>query len=493
MNRLIRTVALGLPLLLALAGCTVNPATGKQSFTTFMSPADEKAVGREEHPKILEKSGGAYGDRDLGVYVRFVGESLARVSETPDLSFTFTVLNDPKVNAFALPGGYVYVTRGLLALADSEAEMAGVLAHEIGHVVARHTAERYSQAVAANLGLTILGALGSTAGVPTGLGDLASFGAEAYLQGFSREQEMEADMLGVRYMTRAGYDPRVMISFLRKLQGHDALEAALSGKRKAADRFHIMSTHPRTADRIAQAIKLAKVRPAARPRVGRDAYLARIDGMVFGDPAKQGIRKGRVFVHPQLAIRFTVPPGFVMFNAPGQVVARGPGGAAIAFDVQHGPAARRVRSLPAYLVRDWGSRLSLRAVERITINGMEAATGRDRLQTRAGPRDVRILAIRERPDRIYRFLFITPPSLTAGLTNEFKRTTYSFRRLSPQEASSIRPLRLNVVTVRPGDTAKALAARMPLGQFSLAWFETLNGLGGGQPLVPGRKVKVVVD
>ena len=492
MNRLIRTVALSLPVL-ALAACTVNPATGKRSFTTFMSPADEQVVGREEHPKILEQSGGAYGDRDLGAYVRNVGQLLARVSETPDLSYTFTVLNDPKVNAFALPGGYVYVTRGLLALADNEAEMAGVLAHEIGHVVARHTAERYSQAVAANLGLTVLGVLGSAAGVPTGLGSLASFGAQAYLQGFSREQELEADMLAVRYMTGAGYDPRAMISFLRKLQGHDALEAALSGKREAADRFHIMSTHPRTADRIARAIELAKVRPAAKPRVGRDVYLARIDGMVFGDPPKQGIRKGRVFVHPQLAIRFTVPPGFVMVNTPGQVVARGPGGAAIAFDMKRGPAARRVRSLPAYLVRDWGSRLSLRAVERITINGMEAATGRDRLQTRAGPRDVRLLAIRERPDRIYRFLFITPPSLTARLTNEFKRTTYSFRRLSPQEASSIQPLRLDVVTVRPGDTAKVLAARMPLGKFSLAWFETLNGLGGGRPLVPGRKVKVVVE
>ena len=130
------------------------------------------------------------------------------------------------------------------------------------------------------------------------------------------------------------------------------------------------------------------------------------------------------------------------------------------------------------MVRDWGNRLPLRAVERITINGMKAATGRTRLQTRAGQRDVRILAIRERPDRIYRFLFVTPPSLTARLTNEFKRTTYSFRRLSPEEASSIRPLRLGVVTVRPGDTAKVLAAHMPLGRFSLAWFETLNGLGG---------------
>ncbi len=492
MNCLVRTVALSLPLL-ALAGCTVNPATGKQSFTTFMSPADEVAVGREEHPKILEQSGGAYGDRNFGAYVRTIGQSLARVSETPNLSYTFTVLNDPKVNAFAVPGGYVYVTRGLLALADNEAEMAGVLAHEIGHVAARHTAERYSQAVAANLGLTVLGVLGSAAGVPASVGTLASFGAQAYLQSFSREQELEADMLGVRYMTRAGYDPRAMISFFRKLQGHDALEAALSGKREAADRFHIMSTHPRTADRIAHAIELARVSPAANPRVGRDAYLARIDGMVFGDAPKQGIRRGRLFVHPDLRIRFTVPPDFVMFNSPGRVLARGPGGSAIAFDMKRGPAAERVRSLPSYLVRDWGNRLSLKAVEKITVNGMEAATGRDRLQTRDGPRDVRLLAIRERPDRIYRFIFLTPPSLTARLANEFKRTTYSFRRLSPREAAAIRPLRLSVVTVRTGDTAAALAARMPLGKFNLAWFETLNGLRRGQPLVPGTTVKVVVD
>ncbi len=492
MNRLGRTIALSLPLL-ALAGCAVNPATGKLSFTTFLAPADETVVGREEHPKILEQSGGAYTERNLGAYVRNVGQRLARVSETPNLAFTFTVLDDPKVNAFAVPGGYVYVTRGLLALADTEAEMAGVLAHEIGHVVARHSAERYSQAVAANLGLTVLGVLGKAAGVPAGVGSLASFGAQAYLQGFSREQELEADMLGVRYMTRAGYDPRAMISFFRKLQGHDALEAAVSGRPQAADRFHIMSTHPRTADRIAQAIELARVSPAANPRIGRDAYLARIDGMVFGDAPKQGIRKGRVFAHPELGIRFTVPPGFVLFNSPGRVLARGPGGAAIVFDMARGPAAGRVRSLRAYVVRDWGNRLSLRGVERITVNGMEAATGRDRLQTRDGPRDVRLLAIRERPDRIYRFIFLTPPSLTARLTNELKRTTYSFRRLSRREAASIRPLRLRVVTVGAGDTAKGLAARMPLGKFSLAWFETLNGLGRGQPLVPGRRVKVVVD
>ncbi|MEE9544241.1 MAG: M48 family metalloprotease, partial [Rhodospirillales bacterium] len=197
MIRLISPVFLIVPLL-ALAACTVNPATGKQSFTGFMSRADEMEVGEREHPKILREYGGRYDGQRIDAYVRDIGLGLARVSEVAGLPYTFTVLNDDKVNAFALPGGYVYITRGLLALADNEAEMAGVLAHEIGHITARHTAQRYSQAMATNLGLRILSTIGGGAGMPAGLGSLVSFGAQAILQGYSREQELEADMLAVR-------------------------------------------------------------------------------------------------------------------------------------------------------------------------------------------------------------------------------------------------------------------------------------------------------
>jgi predicted Zn-dependent protease len=478
---------------LSLAGCSTNPATGEQSFTAFMSPSDEMRVGAEEHPKILKQFNGAYGEGEMAAYASHVGRALARVSEVTAVGFTFTVLNTDKVNAFALPGGYVYITRGLLALADDEAEMASVLAHEIGHVAARHTAQRYSRTMAANLGLTVLGVLGSVAGAPPGLGEIASLGTQAALQGFSREQEMEADMLGARYLARAGYDLGAMSRFLGKLQQHDRLEAALTGSPDPAARFNIMSTHPRTADRIAQAIRLAGAAPVANARRGRSTYLTVIDGLLFGDDPKEGVRKGRDFAHPGLGIRFTVPPGYVLFNSSQAVIARGPGKAVINFDMESSKKAPKVGDLAAYLRRDWGRSLSLGAIERITVNGMEAATGRGRANTRDGTMDVRLVALRDARRRIFRLAFLTRPALTASQAEALQRTTYSFRLLSADEAAAIRPLRLRVVTVGPGDTAGSLADRLPFEKLRLEWFETLNGLAPGQPLAPGSQVKIVAE
>ncbi len=488
MKRILGALLLTLPLL-GLAACSVNPATGEESFTTFMSRADEMEVGAREHPKILKQHGGAYGAPGLTGYVRRVALGLTRVSETPDFPYTITTLNDDSVNAFALPGGYIYITRGLLALADNEAEMAGVLAHEIGHSVARHTAERYSKAVAANLGLNILGAIGGAMGAPPGIGNIASFGTQAYLQGFSREQELEADMLGVRYLARAGYDPDAMTSFLHKLQANDRLEAALTGEKGKAESFSIMSTHPRTQDRVAQALRLARIAPGGAFRVERDAYLERIDGMVFGDDIAQGVRRGREFAHPELRIRFEVPPGFVLFNSPRRVLARGPGKSVIAFDM----AEKAVKSLTAYLVRDWGRNYTLRDVEIIEINGMEAATGHGRARSRNGTRDLRLVVIRGGDKRIFRLVFLTPPELTQRLATELRRTTYSFRRLNAEETRAIRPLRLAIIPVEPGDTAAGLAARMPFETHRLERFRTLNGLERGQSLTLGSRIKTVRD
>jgi predicted Zn-dependent protease len=202
------------------------------------------------------------------------------------------------VNAFAFPGGYVYTTRGLLALTKNESEIAGVLTHEIGHITARHSAQRYSASVAKDIGLTVLAVLSSASGVPTGLGQAVSFGAQAAVQGYSRKQELEADMIGVRYVTRLGYSPNAMTSFFKKIGAHVELEAKTMGKVKVS--HNIMSTHPRTTDRIEQAIKLANTKPVRNPLTKRNAYLTRIDGMTFGDDPAQGIRKGRFF----FALRF---------------------------------------------------------------------------------------------------------------------------------------------------------------------------------------------
>jgi predicted Zn-dependent protease len=475
----------------ALPGCTTNPATGTQSFTAFMSAEDEARIGAEEHPKILKDLGGRYDARDLSAYVRHIGRKLASLSEMPKVPWRFTVLNDHRVNAFALPGGYVYITRGLLALAENEAEMAGVLAHEIGHVTARHTAQRYSTAKATSIGLTGLGILGSVFGVPTGLGQIVSTGAQMALQQHSQGQELEADMLGVRYMTRAGYDPNAMTSFFRKLKAHADLEARQQGK--DGDNHNIMSTHPRTEDRISQAIKLAKTKTVARPTIGRAVFLKRIDGMVFGDDPAQGVRKGRQFMHPELKVTFTVPPRFVLFNSPKQVVAFGPEKSRIVFDMVNPKEAPKIRNLAAYLKGVWGRSMDVSGIERLQINGMPAVTGQARVSGSGSTREVRLVMVRASDEHIFRLAFITKPSEAQRLNVELRRTTYSLRRLSTAEADEIKPLRLMVRLVRTGDNVATLAAQFPFERFQREWFRLLNSIQVGEKLPTGRQVKIVVE
>lgn len=482
---------LGLVLALAmglapLAGCSVNPATGQSSFTAFMGEDEERKVGSTEHPKILKQFGGAYADENLSRYVDGVGQKLAKLSEMPNLKFTFTVLNDDLVNAFALPGGYVYITRGLLVLAENEAEVAGVLGHEIGHVTARHTAQRYSSGIVAGIGAAVVGAVvGSQA-----VADLAGYGAQAWLQGFSREQEMEADQLGVRYMTRAGYDPQGMATFFRKLQLHTKLQAQLARKQDTSEQFNIMATHPRTGDRIAQAIQLAKANQVANPMVGREMYLRQIDGLVFGDDPGQGIRKGRDFIHPDLDLAFTVPPGFHMFNSATQLVAKGADGATIVFDDERKRQDFGRLSMARYLTDVWAPRQRLNGVESLEVNGLEAATGTTRARTDKGAVDLRLVAVRH-PKGIFRFLFITPPAQTDRLATEFRRTTYSFHRLTEAERRAAQPVRIRLATVKAGETPQTFAERMTVDEKRFEWFELLNRDLADEPLKPGVQVKVV--
>lgn len=469
-----------------VAACSTNPATGRPTFTAFMSEADELRVGREQHPQIVAEFGGVYDDPELTRYIDSIGQLLARTSERPDLKFTFTVLNSPVVNAFALPGGYVYVTRGLLALANNEAEIAGVIGHEIGHVTARHSAQRYSQAMLANIGLMgVAIATGSGA-----LANIAGAGAQVYLQSYSRDQEFEADLLGVRYLSRATYDPRAMSSFLNNLLADSRLDAALAGRPGAADEYNIMATHPRTADRVRRAIEAAGERAVADPMVERDIYLDKIDGMLYGDDPKEGIIKGRRFAHPILKFEFTVPEGFRLYNSAAAVLAKGPEGSVIQFDrAPQAPSG----DLLEYLAYDWGRQISLDKLERITVNGMEGATGVARVRTNAGTADLRLVAIRYDSGTVYRFIMLTPTNLTAGLSEGLRRTTYSFKKLSDAEARALKPLRIRVVTVQSGDTVQSLAARMAFDDHQVERFRVLNGLAEGATLTPGQRVKLVTE
>ncbi|RAU23138.1 Zn-dependent protease [Paramagnetospirillum kuznetsovii] len=470
-----------------LTSCQVAPGTGQSNFN-IMSAEEEAKLGADEHPKILGQFGGVYDDPKVQAYVAGIGQRLVKNTETPGATFHFTVVNSPIVNAFALPGGYVYVSRGLLALADDEAELAGVVGHEIGHVTGRHTAQRYSQAVAANLATGILGAVvGVVTGV-NGLGDLAGLGAAAYIQGYSRDQESEADGLGIRYMNISGWKPDAMATFLGKLRDQSRLDAVLAGRSPdAVDEYSMFASHPRTLDRVKDAAAAADKGGNHQGAVGRDGYLAHMDGLLIGDDPGEGVVRGRVFSHSGLGIRFEVPQGYKLVNGAKAVTATHSDGSIIRFDM--GPEAHG--DMTNYLQSQWAKGARLSSMEDITVNGMAAATGVTQLNTNSGARDARLLAIKD-GKAVYRMLFLTKPQATSAQAEGMKKAGYSLRRLTDTERADIKPLKLHIITVKSGDTVEGLAEKLPYDDHKLERFRVLNGLAEGEALKPGQKIKMVI-
>ncbi|HEY1385976.1 MAG TPA: M48 family metalloprotease [Dongiaceae bacterium] len=487
------TVALGA---LTTSGCgstATSPATGR-TFSTPISTQQEAQMGREEHPKILEEFGGAYTEKPaLNTYVQSVGTFIAATSERKDVTYTFTVLNTPDVNAFAVPGGYIYITRGLLALANNEAEMAGVLGHETGHINARHTAERAGQQQNAQLGVlgaTLLGAiLGGQAGGELA-GGLASQYGQVKLAGYSQEQEFEADSLGVRYMKRATYDPQAMATFLGELRAQTQLEAKLAGKDpNVVDDQNMLASHPRTVDRVQRAIQEAGG-PIPNAMTARDIYLKKIDGIMFGDDPAQGVIAGTRFVHPPLRFAFEVPSGYKLVNLPDVVAIKGPKGTLgnlTLADPQ--PSGSLAAALQSY---DPKGNIVFDNIENLTINGMEAATGLARVDTKSGSANYRSVLIRHPSGKVYEFVFLSLADLGARYDNDFKAISTSFRQINASEAAQYnKAQRIHVVTVKSGDTVQSLAGRMVVADDKEGWFRVLNNLPQGQQVQPGQQVKIV--
>jgi predicted Zn-dependent protease len=481
---------------LTTSGCgstATSPATGR-TFSTPISTQQETQMGREEHPKILEEFGGAYTEKpELNTYVQSVGTFIAATSERKDVTYTFTVLNTPDVNAFAVPGGYIYITRGLLALANNEAEMAGVLGHETGHINARHTAERAGQQQNAQLGVlgaTLLGAiLGGQAGGELA-GGLASQYGQVKLAGYSQEQEFEADSLGVRYMKRATYDPQAMATFLGELRAQTQLEAKLAGKDpNVVDDQNMLASHPRTIDRVQRAIQEAGG-PIPNAMTARDIYLKKIDGIMFGDDPAQGVIAGNKFVHPPLRFAFDVPSGYKLVNLPDVVAIKGPKGTLgnlTLADPQ--PSGSLAAALQNY---DPKGNIVFDNIENLTINGMEAATGLARVDTKSGSANYRSVLIRHPSGKVYEFVFLSLADLGARYDNDFKAISTSFRQINASEAAQYNQAqRIHIVTAKSGDTVQSLASRMVVADDKEGWFRVLNNLPQGQQVQPGQQVKIV--
>lgn len=473
------------------ASCSTvtNPATGETEYTA-VSQSQERQLGQQEHPKVLAEFGGAYDDPRLQAYVEDLGRRLVAVSELPEEQFTFTLLDSPVVNAFALPGGYVYITRGLISVMNSEAELAGVMGHEIGHVTAHHGARRQTQGLFAGI-LTMGAAILTGSQTVAQLGQLA---AQGYLASYSRDNEREADQLGVRYLARTGYTPYGMAESLKAIGRHSELLAQMSGQEAQSVSF--FSTHPQTPERITNTEQLA-AEAGAPPNAPahRDRFLEAVHGMVYGDSPAQGYARGNRFVHPQIRFRFEVPQSFKLDNLPQAIIASGPQNSRIIFDQESNrEVARANNDMARYISEVWAKNARGGNLQRTTINGMPAATATVLLQGQGGEAyEGRIAAIRFGEDRIFRFVMAAPSGAAGSLEDDFTRTIQSFQRISEAEAAKVNPLTLIVVEVRPGDTVERLAASAHIDDFDAARFRVINGMAPGEEVQPGQKVKVIVE
>lgn len=469
---------------LALTGCSTNAATGRSVFTSLMSSQQEQAVGDEQHDNIIAQYGGVSDNAQLNQFVAGIGAKLVPTTERRDVSrYTFTVLNSDDVNAFAVPGGYVYITRGLLNLAQDEAQVAGVLAHELAHIQAQHSAQQYSQTAIANLGVGLLGAVvGGTGGQMAS--QVAGYGAQAGLMKYSRDHEYEADSLGIRYMQMAGYDPEAMGHFLEILQKNTEFESRIHGNGSTSE-FTFFSTHPSTPERVRRAFAIASQFPKGG-KTGRDTYLAAIDGTTYGGSAKGGFVRGNEFIHPDLGFRFSVPDGFNIENGSKQVVAENGRGAVIVFDMGKGNM-----SADQYIQQSWLPNQNASNVENININGNNAATATATVNTSAGTKDGRFIAIPAENGQFYRLAYLTPQGQQGNYSEAFRRSSYSFKVLSSSERNALQPNRVRVATIKTGDTVASLSKKMIVADYPVDRFCLLNGVQPDDPLTPGWKVKIV--
>ena len=445
---------------------------------------------QRDHAAILQEFGGAEtGPR--AAYVDQVGRRMAAQSGVNPQAFRFTTLNSAVENAFAVPGGYIYITRQLMGLMNDEAELAFVVGHEVGHVAANHAQARRSAATTNALG-GILGAiLGSVigGGLGSAVGQLLQTGSQLRTLSFSRAQEYDADRLGIGYLARAGYDPGASTTMLAALGRATALEARVQG-RDSRSLPEWASTHPLSENRTQQATAMARQTGlVGRGQRNRDVFLNQLKGVMVDDDPAQGMIDGRTFTHPDLRLQFAVPAGYLMQNGTDAVTIEGSGGKA------QFSTARYNGNLDTYIATGLqsltGGKVALQVLDRnrTTINGIPAAYLVARANTSSGAVDVSIFAYAFAPDRAYHFITLTQGGRGVG---QFAPMVNSLRRISAAEATAIRPRVIDIHTVRPGDTVQSLASRMAYRDFQVDRFLSLNGLPVNPRLTPGQRVKLVV-
>src|SRR5574340_43082 len=463
--------------LLLLPGCAQNPVSGQSDFV-MMSEEQEIAIGRQYNEQVIKKQYEVYESKALQDYVDRVGQKLAKNSHRPHLQYHFTVLDTPEINAFALPGGYVYITRGILAYLNSEAQLAAVVGHEIGHVTARHGVRQQSVAQAANIGLTIASIF--VPEINTNIGqNLTNILGGALLSGYGREQELEADRLGAQYLARSDYDPQAIISVLRVLKNQELEDEKLARQEGREPRRYsgLFATHPDNDTRLKQVVGEAdKLAPAA-PFEGRAEFLAATDGLVLNDNSDQGVARNSRFYHDGLGIALQFPEAWQVHNLPDALIAVSPQGEArLQMKMDPKPSGSPVE----YARRLAGYSAQIRPLE---VNGLSAA-------------------LIDSPDSIGGVVYLDRKAFILqgqgkdrrGLSahrNEILDAVRSFHALTTEERRLVRPLKVRIITARQGDTYARLAQGSPLGKSAESYLRLINAqYPDGEPRA-GQRIKIV--
>jgi predicted Zn-dependent protease len=466
--------------LLASCGGPADPGTRPPEIEP-----QERELGARQHPQLLAEFGGAYRAPEAA-YVVALGERLATAAGLEG-QCTFTLVNSDVVNAFAVPGCYIYVTRGLFGIVNSEGELASVLGHELGHIVADHSERQQKRGIWRELGVLAVGLVTGS----DRLTQVAARAAGLFDLRYSRRQEYESDDLGIRYLRGIGYDPFAAADMLAALGRHEQFMTATSGRDLAKGVPEWARTHPLTESRIERARGTAAatgVRDDQLPE-NEAGYLREVDGLLFGDDPEQGFVLGRRFAHPIMRIGFEAPPGYTLTNSPQAILITGPdggrgqfGGGPLGAGGLEGYAARILEQLLGNAPADVG------AAERGIVGGVPAIVVPARVRGRQGEANVTVAAYAGPDGGAYHFIMLSSAG-TAG-ADALGALFNSFRLLSPQEVASLRPRVIRTVPVRAGDTPETFASAMASDN-PLAQFRALNGVAPGEGLEGRPAVKIV--
>lgn len=476
-----RRIAVVLVGALGLTHCAQNPVTGDKDFV-LISEQQEIQMGAQAHQDVL-KEYAALDNPALQAYVNAIGQQLAKQSHRPKLQWHFTVVDSPDVNAFALPGGYVYITRGIMAYLNSEAQLAGVIGHEIGHVTARHGVRQQSASTAAGLGAVLGSILVPGMDNQAGAGLLQSL-AQAWTAGYGREHELESDRLGAQYLAKTGYNPQAMIEVIGVLKNQElfAAEQARRDGRKPVTYHGTFDSHPSNDARLKQVVGEASKYSVAAPRDGRDEFLQQMAGVYFGDSPDQGVIRGNALLHQKLGLAIQFPQGWRVQNRPDRVIALSPKGDALV-ELQQGPKNDKpLATLQKGVRLDAGARY-----DSGSLSGYPAAFA-------AG-------AQQGKPVVVAAVVFSGTQYLIAGMArdqpaytrerNTLRAAINSFHAITPAEKRAARPYLLQLMTARPGTTMADLARQSPLGADAESQLRLINDLyPGGEPR-PGQLLKIV--